>query len=91
MNPGDREQIEQLLQDRHPYRAIARETGYSDWLIRKIAREVNGDPRPMRSAPSPNAEDGSGLTGWLVIGGIATFIGLLIWARIRWMPQQSWD
>ncbi len=49
MKAADGQRIEQLLDDASfSCRAIARETGYSDWTIRKIARELDGDSRPMR-------------------------------------------
>lgn len=92
MTPADRDRIEQLLQDPSlSCRAIARETGFSDWTIRKIARQLDGDPRPMRSHTSVNAEDGSAVAGWLAIGGVAAFFALLIWASSRWTPPQSCD
>lgn len=91
MTPAERARIEQaLLQDPPPScRAVSRATGYSDWTIRRIARELDGDPRPMRqrSARSPEpAEEVSTLTSWLVFGGVIAFLALAIWAGVRWSP-----
>jgi hypothetical protein len=75
MTPADRERIERLLQDpTRSCRAISRDTGSSDWTIRKIARELDGDPRPMKrrrssSAPEP-PPDASSLTAWIVFGSV---------------------
>jgi hypothetical protein len=92
MSPGDRNRIEDmLLQDPAPScRAVSRATGYSDWTIRKIARELNGDPRPMRqprcySTPEV-AADISPLTGWLVFGGLIAGLALTVWAGARHLP-----
>jgi hypothetical protein len=88
--PADRAQIAELLGDPSlSCRAIARETGYSDWTIRKIARELDGDPRPMKQRgqrPQESTEEVSALTSWLVFGGFIAFFTLAIWARVRWVP-----
>jgi hypothetical protein len=86
---ADRERIEQLLEDpSFSCRAIARETGYSDWTIRKIARELDGDSRPMRQRRSHSDEvppdEVSPVAGWLVFGGFVAAIVLAIWAGWRW-------
>ena len=90
MTPADRARIEELLQDPSlSCRAIARETGYSDWTIRKIARELDGNPRPMkrhRSRPQESTEEVSAVTSWLVFGGVVALFALAIWARVRWGP-----
>ena len=91
MNAADRDRIiGMLLEDPPPScRAVSRATGYSDWTIRKIARELDGDPRPMRqrySRPQEPADEVSPLVGWLVFGGIVTIIALSIWAGARWTP-----
>lgn len=91
MNAADRERIiDMLLEDPPPScRAVSRATGYSDWTIRKIARELDGDPRPMKqrhSQPQEHAEEVSALTAWLIFGGIVAFIALSIWAGARWTP-----
>ena len=91
MNPVDRDRIvDMLLEDPPPScRAVARETGFSDWTVRKIARELDGDPRPMKQRRSPSqepAEEVSALTGWLVFGGVIAFCALAIWAGVRGAP-----
>jgi transposase-like protein len=91
MSPDDRERIAELLQDpRLSYRAIGRELGISDWTIRKVARELDGDSRPMRQRRSHSDEippdEVSPVTGWLVFGGIVATIVLAIWAGSRWAP-----
>jgi hypothetical protein len=90
VNPADRQRIEQLLDDpSFSCRAIARETGYSDWTIRKIARELDGDLRPMRQRRSRSDEvppEVSSVTGWLVFGGFVAAIVLATWAGSRWAP-----
>ena len=93
MNAADRNRIVAMLLEVPPpsCRAVSRATGYSDWTIRKIAREVDGDPRPMRRPPSLPTEGSSALAGWIIFGGIAAFVALLFWARVRWMPPESWD
>jgi hypothetical protein len=88
---ADRQQIEQLLDDASfSCRAIARETGYSDWTIRKIARELDGDSRPMRQSRSHSNEtppdDVSPVAGWLVFGGFVAVILLATWAGSRGAP-----
>jgi hypothetical protein len=91
VNAADRERIvEMLLEDPPPScRAVARETGYSDWTIRKIARELDGDPRPMKQRQSrfeEPPEEVSAPTGWLVFGGLIAFVALAIWAGVRRTP-----
>jgi hypothetical protein len=86
----DRERIAELLEDEsRSFRSISRELGVSDWLVRKTARELYNDPRPMRQHRSrshePPAEESS-LTGWLVFGGVVGFLALAIWAATRWPP-----
>jgi hypothetical protein len=92
---NDRERIAELLEDEtRSFRSIGRELNVSDWLVRKIARELDGDPRPMRQHRSrsqePPAEEVSPLVGWLVLGGIVACVALAIWAGSR-MPPQSPD
>lgn len=91
MIPADRARIAELLGDPSlSCRAIARETGYSDWTIRKIARELDGDPRPMRQRRSHSdegpPEELSPVVGWLVFGSIVAVIALAIWSGARWAP-----
>jgi transposase len=89
----DRERIAELLEDEtRSFRSIGRELGVSDWLVRKIARELDGDPRPMKQRPSrpqEPTEEVSTLTGWLVFGGVIGFIALAIWAGVRWTPPDA--
>jgi hypothetical protein len=91
VTPADRDRIvEMLLKDPPPAcRAVSRATGYSDWTIRKIFRELEGDPRPMkqrRSRSQEPAEEASPLTSWLVLGCVIVFLALMIWAGARWTP-----
>ena len=91
MKPADRDRIaEMLLEDPPPScRAVSRATGYSDWTIRKIARELDGDPRPMKQRSprsSEPAEEASSLTSWLVFGIVVAAFVLVIWAGVRWAP-----
>lgn len=94
MSDVDRERIAELLQDPSlSYRAIGRELGISDWTIRKIARELDGDSRPMRQRRTRSKEtppdEVSPVTGWLVFGGIVTFFVIAIWAGTRWPPPSD--
>jgi hypothetical protein len=89
---ADRERIAELLEDdARSFRSIARELNVSDWLVRKTARELYNDPRPMRqrhSRPSePSPEDDSSLASWLVFGGVIGFFALAIWAALRSVPS----
>ncbi len=91
MTTSDRERIEEMLLEDPPpsCRAVSRATGYSDWTIRKIARELDGDPRPMkqhRSRPQESTEEVSAVTSWLVFGGVVALFALAIWVRVRWGP-----
>ena len=76
MTPDERSWIEELLAEDPPpsCRAISRTTGISDWTIRRVKRELDGDPRPMRQPRSRPGrafeEEASALTGWIVFGGI---------------------
>lgn len=94
MSDVDRERITELLRDPSlSYRAIGRELGISDWTIRKVARELGGDPRPMRQRRSDSDEippdEVSPGTGWLVLGGIGAFFVIAIWASARWPPPSD--
>jgi hypothetical protein len=90
--PADRDRIvEMLLEDPPPScRAVSRATGHSDWTIRKIARELDGDSRPMRQRRSHSyeapPEELSPIVGWLVFGSIVAVIALAIWSGARWAP-----
>jgi hypothetical protein len=92
VTPADRERIvEMLLEDPPPScRAVSRATGYSDWTIRRIARELDDDPRPMKQRRLQSdelpTEEISPWTGWLVFGGVVGFFALATWAGVRWMP-----
>lgn len=93
MNPADRDRIIELLQDpTRSCRAISRQMGYSDWTIRKIARELDGDPRPMRSARSSAhdpSEEISTLGCWLIGGGFIALLAFAIWAGAWQNPPQE--
>jgi len=86
--PVDRNLVEQLLQDEGlSYREVARQAGCSDWSVRRIARQLNADMRPMKSV-----REGVGSVsgpGPIVIGIIIlAFIGMT-WLRIRRKPFQG--
>jgi hypothetical protein len=86
MSPEDRTRIENLLQDETlSYRAIGRETGYSDFTIRAVARELAGDPRPLKSPRSQSNQDSAsmGLGGWGILAGLTgLFVGaIFLWNR----------
>ena len=90
MTPAERTWIEELLtQDPPPScRAISRATGISDWTIRRVKRERDGNPRPMkqpRSRPHEPEEEASALTSWLVFGGVVAFFALATWPGVRWI------
>jgi transposase-like protein len=94
VSPDERDRIAELLQDPGlSYRAIGRELGLSDWTIRRVARELDGDPTPMRSPRSrsqePQTEGAATLTSWLVIGGIVAVFVLAILAGTRRSPPES--
>lgn len=94
MTPSDRVRIAELLQDeKRSFRSIGREFGVSDWTVRRIARELDGDPRPMKQRRSYSYEtpDESGemspAVSWLMFGGFVAVLGLSIWAGFRWAPS----
>lgn len=93
MSPSDRARIEELLQDeRLSFRAIARELSISDWQVRKVAREIDGDPRPMkrggrsRYEPINGPAEPLGIGGWIIFALVVGGIALAIWAGARGMP-----
>lgn len=86
-----RARIAELLGDEtRSFRSIGRELGVSDWLVRKTARDLYDDPRPMKQRRSrskePPAEDVSAVVGWLTFGGFVAVLALSIWAGVRWAP-----
>jgi hypothetical protein len=86
---SDRERIAELLEDEtRSFRSISRELGVSDWLVRKTARELYGDPRPMRGARAGDGPPEEGVTGsgWLTFGSIIIGVALLIWIGSRRIP-----
>jgi hypothetical protein len=96
VSAADRERIAELLEDEtRSFRSIGRELGLSDWTIRKIARELDGDPRPMRQRRQRSqevpTEETSPLIGWLILGGIVFGVAVVIWAGARSAPVQSPD
>lgn len=96
MTPADRGWIEELLQELPPLscRAISRQTGYSDWTIRRIKRELTCDDRPMKQRrqrrdedePPPDSGDVSPIVSWLFFGGFIAVLALAIWAGVRCTP-----
>lgn len=94
VTPTDRDRIvEMLLEDPPPScRAVSRATGYSDWTIRKIARELDGDPRPMKRQHTHSYEtpdesaDVSPVVSWLIFGGFLVVLAAAIWAGVRYVP-----
>jgi len=92
MKPVDRARIEELLRDETlSFRAVAREVGASDWSVRRIARELDGDPRPIKrdraehSGACYESSDSSGTTGWVALASVVGFVALAVWASTRWM------
>jgi hypothetical protein len=94
---ADRARIEELLaQDPPPScRAISRVTGISDWTCRRVKRELDGDPRPMkrgsraRSEPTDELAEPLGLGGWIMFALVAGGIALAAWAGVRWTPPMD--
>jgi hypothetical protein len=86
----DSSRIEELLQDEsRAYRSIASECGVSDWLVRRIARQLNGDSRPMKNArrtPDNDSDEPLGLGGWAVLAGLGAAIVGAIWLGMRRPP-----
>jgi hypothetical protein len=90
VNAADRDRIAAALADEtKSFRAVGRDLGLSDWLVRKVARELDGDPRPMRqprTSRSDDPEELSALGCWLTFGGIVAVLALAIWGGGRWNP-----
>lgn len=94
MTPADRGRIEELLLKRPSpsCRAISRQTGYSDWTIRRIKRELIADDRPMKrrrqrwDEPPTDYGDVSPVVSWLFFGGFIAVLALAIWAGVRCAP-----
>lgn len=86
--PVDRDLIEALLADGSlSYREIARRADCSDYAVRAISRQLNGDPRPMKSARRPRDNDKPlGMGGWAAVG-IAAAVGGLMWWVARKPPE----
>lgn len=85
----DRDLVEELLEDESlSLREIARRAGCSDWTVRRIARELCGDPRPMKSAYAKinGGERPPQILGWIGLALTATVVGLVIWAGLRGLP-----
>jgi len=99
MTPDERTWIEQLLAEIPPpsCRAVSRITGFSDWTIHSVKREMVGDSRPMRQPRSQREESSadetspSPLVGWIVFVAIFLGTGILIWfaARSAPLPPES--
>lgn len=79
MTPEDRAQIEELLKDEtHSYREIARQTGYSDFTIRAVARKLMGNDRPLKSTRrSRDVTNGGSISGWVLLAGVIGIIGAI--------------
>lgn len=94
MTPDERSWIEELLSEIPPpsCRAVSRMTGISDWTVRRVKRELDGDLRPMRRPRSDSYEppdeppDVSPVVSWLAFGGFLAVLALVIWAGLRWTP-----
>lgn len=90
MNTADRQRIAELLRDEsRSFRSIAREIGISDWTVRRVARELDGDPRPMKSSAReiPDYDrDGSEAGGWIGLAMFVGFIALVVWFALRGLP-----
>jgi hypothetical protein len=86
--PVDRARIAELLKDRRrSYRSIGRELGVSDWSIRRVARQLDGDQRPPKSRGDDLPTEGWPHS-WLVSGGFITFAAL-IWIFRRWTTPDA--
>lgn len=88
MSASDRDRIAELLEDEtRSFRSIGRELGLSDWLVRKTARDLYGDPRPMKRQASqseePAVEEISAATGWLMFVGFIAVLALGVWAAVH--------
>jgi len=91
VSPADRGRIAELLRDpRLSYRAIGRQLGISDWTIRRVARELEGDSRPMKRrhfrSDETSTEETSAFSSWLVFGIVAVGLTLAIWVAARGAP-----
>ena len=88
----DYEFVERLLNDESlSFNQIADIAGCSSWSVRKFARELAGDSRPMKSGYTPvsqshyevaQPQDGS---CW-VIGAIIVAVVGAIWFGVRYTP-----
>lgn len=79
----DRNLIEHLLQDKElSYREVARRARCSDWTVRRVARQLAGDERPVKNAPRVS---GRGEDGWLPI----VMLAVLLLAGIGWLRAQG--
>jgi hypothetical protein len=87
---ADADRIRELLADETlSFRAIAREVGCSDWTVRRIAREIDGDLRPMKRGDSEapdEACEGSETAVWIGLAATLALAGLAIWFGLRGMP-----
>src|SRR5579883_1132834 len=88
MTPDQRAHIEALLADeRLSFRAIADLVGCSDWTIRKIARELTGDERPMKSCRSQTGINGDqrdpATPGWAFVVIFGAGLAVLTWLAVR--------
>lgn len=86
----DHNLVEELLQDETlSLREIARRADCSDWTVRRIARELDGDYRPIKSGDAQSADDPEslpGVFGWIGLAVTVTVVGLMVWAGLRGLP-----
>jgi hypothetical protein len=90
----DYELVERLLNDESlSFNQIADLAGCSSWSVRKFARELAGDTRPMKSGDHvpgwereyDHAEAQNGGGSWVVVVIIAAVV-LAIWFGARYTP-----
>ncbi len=91
----DYELVERLLGDESlSFNQIADLAGCSSWSVRKFARELAGDTRPMKggaqTAPRRDvpASEPLGVVGWLVIGAVAIAFTVLCIIGARHKPGE---
>jgi hypothetical protein len=89
----DYETVDRLIEDETlSLNEISRLAGCSSWSVRKRARELAGDPTPMKqpraSARAPNESEGEGIgiVGCLIFGAIGIGIIVLIVYGARHNP-----
>jgi hypothetical protein len=82
--------VEELLRDGSlSFRQIAQRAGCSDWSVRSISRSITGDGRAMKRAAQGSDAEPLGVTGCLVLLGLAALFGGAIWLSTRGGPQNG--